>query len=282
MRLEGLSAALRDAYPDGDAYTQLMVLVSEFGDVALIMVVLSLLYWLTDRRKAAVVASYVVVAASFIILLKAVLGMPRPPEEVLAVPLSDDPYGFPSGHAFITVVVYGGLVRAFGEHRNPLAVGGVVALLVAVSFSRIALGLHYVGDTVAGAFVGVVFLLVLNALVEDRPERGFALGAALAVPTLVYTGGEEVVLVALGGSVGGFVASLRLEDVPALRSRAEGAYLAVLGLVFLVSVTVFESVVVDGNPVGVVAVNAVLVAGIFLAPFAVGRLDERFVRPTRA
>jgi len=282
MRLEGLSAALRDAYPDGEAYTELMVLVSEFGDVALIIVILSLLYWLVDRRNSAVVASYVVVAASFIILLKAVLGMPRPTSEVLAVPLTDDPYGFPSGHAFITVVVYGGLVRAFDEHRNPLAVGGVLALLVAVSFSRVALGLHYVGDTVAGAFVGVVFLLALDAVVEDSPERGFALGAALAVPTLVYTGGEEVVLVALGGALGGFVASLCLEDVPSLRSRAEGAYLAVLGLGFLVAISVFESVVVDGNPVGVVAVNAVLVAGIFLAPFAVGRLDERFVRPTEA
>lgn len=75
---------------------------------------------------------------------------------------------FPSGHALGAVVAFG-LVVVLLARRFKVAtgvVGGVAVLLV--SYSRLALGVHYVSDVVGGWLLGVAWLVLAVWLCGDR------------------------------------------------------------------------------------------------------------------
>lgn len=97
-------------------------------------------------------------------------------------PLWNDPlttaggYSFPSGHAMGVTLVVGVLAVVFlprvsARRRRPLvALGAAWALLVA--FTRLALGVHYLTDVVAGMLLGGAWLAVMAALLMPwRVER---------------------------------------------------------------------------------------------------------------
>lgn len=280
MRLKEESATIWDAFPA--ELVDVALFVTDLGGTEGIILLLSLLYWLVDRKRAATVASYAVAGAVFIIFIKALIGLPRPvPDEAMAVEsvvsLEDDPHGFPSGHAFTAVVVYGGLVRVFDRGRDPVALAAAGTLIVTISLTRIVLRLHYLGDVLAGAALGAGFLLAIHAIAADRPGTGFAVGIAIAIPAVLVTGFEEYALVGLGSGIGGLVASQFLDAVPVLRSRTEGALLTVCGLGYVVVVLVLKTAVAGSDPAGqaaVVVFHTALIAGILLVPVVVNPLES--------
>lgn len=92
--------------------------------------------------------------------LKTVVGRVRP---VVADPVAYGPgNSFPSGHALGSIVSYGALLLVFlpalpRRARRPVT--ALVALVVlAIGFSRIALGVHYVSDVVGGWLLGIAWL----------------------------------------------------------------------------------------------------------------------------
>jgi undecaprenyl-diphosphatase len=90
-------------------------------------------------------------------VLKLFIQRPRPEGEQKFFYLNIDANSFPSGHA----VRAGGLTVALG---SILPVCGVLILVLwalCVCFSRVALGLHYVSDVVAGFVVGALAGLLL-------------------------------------------------------------------------------------------------------------------------
>ncbi|HEX6498081.1 MAG TPA: phosphatase PAP2 family protein [Micromonosporaceae bacterium] len=107
--------------------------------------------------------------------LKTVVGRVRP---VVADPVAYGPgNSFPSGHALGSLVSYGALLLVFlpalpRRARRPVT--ALVALLVlAIGFSRIALGVHYVSDVVGGWLLGVAWLGVTGyAFQMWRRETG--------------------------------------------------------------------------------------------------------------
>lgn len=269
MRLEDESATIREAYPE--AYVDLAAIVTDLGGATGLILVLAVIYWVAPgRRRAAVVAGYAVVGVGAIVLLKYLLAVPRPPASIHAVSLTDDPYGFPSGHAFLAVLVYGGLVVAYDRRSDLAAVLGAGALVLAISLSRVVLGLHYLSDVLVGAVLGLVVLAALVAALGNDPRRGFALGSAVAVPAVVVTG-DPYAVVALGAGIGGALAATWLYAVPEPTSRTNGLAVAAVGVCFLLAVSAFDAAFVADGSAGSVAVHAVLVAGILLVPAAVER-----------
>jgi membrane-associated phospholipid phosphatase len=280
MRLKEESASIWESAPD--VAVDVASILTMLGGTEGIILLLSITYWLVHRRNGATVASYAVAGVVFVLLVKTLFGLPRPvPDEAMAVervvPLEDDPHGFPSGHAFMSVVVYGGLVRVFDRARAPLALAAAGLLVVVISLTRIVLRLHYLGDVIAGAVLGVGFLLVMAIVVDRDPRKGFAIGLALAVPAALISGFEELTLVGLGSALGGLVASAYLDAIPELHSRIEGAVLTLSGLVYIVVVMVVTAALTVEGPAGHAAVlvgHAVLLGGIFALPVAVNRIES--------
>jgi hypothetical protein len=278
VRLEDASAAVWDAFPE--EYHEAAQVVTDVGGPEGSIFLLALIYWLADRERTARVAMYAVVGAGVITSLKFAFALPRPLDPAIAT----DGYGFPSGHAFTATVVYGGLVVAYERARDPRAVAVAGVAIAAVALSRVVLRVHYLGDILVGAALGLVVLAVLSRFVEDL-RVGFAIGVAMAVAAIVISGAAEPARVALGTALGGFGASLFFDAVPREQSRTERGLTAAVGLAYVaVLIAVLEGVL--GEPTGVVsaalavALYAALLVGVFTAPVAV-RYAARGRLPTR-
>ncbi|OAQ54776.1 phosphoesterase PA-phosphatase [Natrinema mahii] len=280
MRLEAQSEAIRGVVPT--EYADLVVFVTELGGTTALMLLLAVLFWCVDRRRSALVISYAVAGLALLLSLKALFALPRPPADAMLVPLEAERegYGFPSGHAFAAAVVYGGLVSAYDRAGEPRALAAAGALVVLVSLSRVVLGVHYLGDVIVGAALGIAFVVAMDRLTRGDPTIGFAIALALSVPAFVIAGGREDALLGLGGAIGGLLGSRRLSALPALRSRLEAAVVLVVGVGFVALVRGLESIVTTVEPL-LVVLYAILVAGIFLAPAAVGRLEIGPLESTR-
>jgi len=253
MRGLGLPGAL------GDLLGPVVVafaLVTQLGDLWFLTLAVALPYWLgeatprvgaaLDRDRTATVLALLFGAIALLVTLKPVFGLPRPPDAGVP-PRADlvpavfdglyawlstgDGYGFPSGHAMGSTIVFGGLAWAIraGERRRRVA--AAVGLVALVSLSRLVLGLHYLVDVLAGAAIGLAYLVVvLRGL--GTPRRAFGLATAVAVLGLVAVGphGELVAVTGLcvGGTAAWLAAGDRLRAVPT--TRRVGTTTALLGL----------------------------------------------------
>jgi len=129
-------------------------------------------------RLAIILAAVMIGAALFTEVVKEVVALPRPPGEALAPWLG---YSFPSGHTLNSTVTYGLLAVVAWRSRLPLlarrglvAVGATLPFLVGLS--RVALGVHYPSDVLAGWLGGIAFVALgacliraMGAMERDRP-----------------------------------------------------------------------------------------------------------------
>ena len=131
-------------------------------------------------RLAVIIAAVLIGAALFTDVVKDVIARPRPPGVALAPTIT---FSFPSGHTLNSTVTYG--LVALVAWRSRLSVGvrralvGIgVVLPIFVGLSRIALGVHYPSDVLAGWFGGVAFVALgacliraAGAMERDRPSK---------------------------------------------------------------------------------------------------------------
>ncbi len=105
--------------------------------------------------------------------LKLAFERPRPPLRVAELELST--FSFPSGHAAVSVAVYGALALAVLHRPHPpsraVVVTTTVLLVALVALSRVALGVHYPSDVLAGLALGAACLLAAIAAIPALARR---------------------------------------------------------------------------------------------------------------
>lgn len=129
---------------------------------------------LTRNRLAAATAGLTALSSlGLMSMLKNMLARQRP-----VGPLVDGitNYGFPSGHAFMSVAFYGLLVVMAGKGiRHPGLKWTVIGLLLfhilLIGFSRIYLKVHYATDVVAGLCIGASWLIGCLWMANHWPSR---------------------------------------------------------------------------------------------------------------
>jgi membrane-associated phospholipid phosphatase len=150
------------------------------GAQVLIAVTLVTAVWLLRRRRVAhaVLMGMALAGGDWLnALLKATFDRPRPSfSEPIATAAG---FSFPSGHAMSSLTVYGALafvIAASVKSRRArlLAVVSLAALVVAIGFSRVYLGVHYVSDVLAGYSARIAWLMVcaLVLLAGSRLRAG--------------------------------------------------------------------------------------------------------------
>lgn len=283
-----------------DPLVAAFALVTLLGDVAAYFLVFSLVYWLGDRTPVLgdridrpLIVQVVAVgfgALALVALLKHAFALPRPPgagqpvtvegvpgilRSVVGDATVGDGYGFPSGHAFGSTAVYGGLGWLTAERgdRRPLYAGATLAVLV--SLSRVVVGVHYLGDILAGMALGVLWLAVAVRFLPT-PRRSFPAAGALAGTGLVVAGPTENLLFGLGASLGGSVVWWTLADrVPTpVDTGREALGTAVLG-VLIVGGLMAVVAALDPPPLQSVLATAVVIGALVAIPVAGSRLDAR-------
>lgn len=119
---------------------------------------------LARQRMWLLLTSWLTVVAGGVALnqvLKQLFARPRPAfEHPLLVETS---YSFPSGHAMVSLVVYGMLAYLLilwlkGWRPRSAVVFGATVLVLLIGLSRLYLGVHYFSDVAAGFAAGAVWL----------------------------------------------------------------------------------------------------------------------------
>ena len=263
-RFRGSSEAIREGV--SPILTDAFTVITELGGLAFLLVALSVLYWVDDRESTATVISYTLVALVVTLTLKQWFTAPRPPAGVQAVAESPETSGFPSGHAISATVVYGGLVLARNRLRDPRYVVAAGSVIVLVGLSRVVIGVHYLGDVLAGYAVGVAILGALWLTVRQRAGVACLVAAVLAVGTLPITAGVGYALLGVGGSLGGASALLRVDPrgLPEPETPVQTVALTVSGLTF-VGITYWLAETVTAA-LFVILASFALVAGVVLFP----------------
>jgi undecaprenyl-diphosphatase len=102
-----------------------------------------------------------VISHLFVQLIKRSVGRPRPSAGLPTAALiaAPDRFSFPSGHAAAIASLAIGVGIAFPEWKPLLA-----AIAGLVGFSRVALGVHYPGDVVAGIALAVASDWLIRSL----------------------------------------------------------------------------------------------------------------------
>ena len=178
------------------------IAVTAAGYGVVLAVILSALYWTWDRRRAFVLIQFILYSGLINHALKEWFQMPRPfqvaPDAVRvldpvmrleiceggiawAVPAKTS-YGFPSGHAQIAVCLWGALALHWRRRGATIA---ATALVLLIAFSRLYLGVHFLGDVLGGLAVGGL-LLAAYAMAREVESHG---DRSPSGPFLILLGG---------------------------------------------------------------------------------------------
>ncbi len=149
--------------PLGD---RVMVALTELGDGAVIApLIITVVAWFLIRRRWRDLAYWLAVIGGgglILAVLKGSLQIPRPVELNSGV----SAFSFPSGHATMSVVVYGFLAAFIApalSSRMRMALYGAVGVLIGgIAFSRLYLGAHWLADIAGGLGIGSAWVALLT------------------------------------------------------------------------------------------------------------------------
>ena len=133
----------------------LAAILAHSGDSWFWLAGLALLWWQGSdywKTRAVAMAAGIVLTAVLVLLIKFTVRRRRPEGEWGAIYRATDPHSFPSGHAARAVML---AVIALGVGPAWL---GILLLVWAplVILARVAMGVHYFSDIIAGALLGIV------------------------------------------------------------------------------------------------------------------------------
>ncbi|HYN96008.1 MAG TPA: phosphatase PAP2 family protein [Pilimelia sp.] len=160
----GVAQWLNDTVaPHGPIVTVLQAVTDVGGRPIMMWLVAAVLIGLLIRRQLRLAIYLVVTGVGALVLdpsLKLLVGRLRP---VVEDPVASAPgNSFPSGHALGSMVVYGAIVLIFLPVLAPrfrkVLIGLAAAAVLLVGVTRVALGVHFVSDVLAGWLLGAAWL----------------------------------------------------------------------------------------------------------------------------
>ncbi|MGY1855781.1 phosphatase PAP2 family protein [Modestobacter sp. SYSU DS0290] len=165
-----VAADLNDVVSDSPLAVSVLRGVTDLGGAgaSVLVTTLATLFLLIRRhqRLAAYVAVSGIGLAVIVPLTKYIADRARP---VVANPVVDTPSNasFPSGHAMTALVTWGVLALVVlplvRRRLRPWLIAGVALLVLVIGFTRLALGVHFVSDVLAGWALGAAWLAITTA-----------------------------------------------------------------------------------------------------------------------
>ncbi|MBO7676168.1 MAG: phosphatase PAP2 family protein [Erysipelotrichaceae bacterium] len=160
---------------------EIFSLITIFGEPVMAVVVVGLLYWCIDKKTGVRVGICTLPAMTTNCMIKNIFRRIRPyavNESIHCIRVPEprydindmirQGYSFPSGHATVSSA----LLTSFyliKKNRKLLTYGSV--LVVLISLSRVALGVHYPTDVLTGIILGAVPVLIVNTLMDKLNKK---------------------------------------------------------------------------------------------------------------
>lgn len=153
-----LSKQLRIAEQPGNL-RNFAAFLAHSGDSWIWLLAFPVLWYFGDanwKYRASIFFISILIAAVIVLMLKFTIRRSRPEGEWGQIYRKTDPHSFPSGHA-----ARGMLIGVVGIGLGPTWLGIILIIWgPLVGIARIAMGVHYVSDVVAGWIVGIIIGLL--------------------------------------------------------------------------------------------------------------------------
>ena len=153
-------------YPDWLIFP--MQLISLGGNVYLYFLIITAVYWCYDTRLGIRLALITSLSGWMNSIMKQLMLMPRPwwiDTHVKMLNMNPElSFGFPSGHAQMTLPFYGLIGYWFRSWKIRT---GIIVLLLLIGISRLYLGLHFPIDVLGGWIAGIA--LLTGVILLDKP-----------------------------------------------------------------------------------------------------------------
>lgn len=148
-----------------DLLTPLFKAFTALGYGGFLFLFLPLGYWLLSKNIFARVGLWLLLSAILNAYLKDLFQDPRPNPVFLLDREVELSYGFPSGHAQMAIVVWFWIAW---EVRKTWMWILSTTLVLGISFSRLYLGVHDLGDVLGGIVIGLVSLMIFIFVTTKR------------------------------------------------------------------------------------------------------------------
>ncbi|MGH3441756.1 MAG: phosphatase PAP2 family protein [Nitriliruptorales bacterium] len=176
--------------------TPLAQAVTTLGDIEFYVLVFPFLYWSLQRRLGIVAGVALLLSAGLNSILKLAFHTPRPSFIDPSLELRpESTFGIPSGHAQNGVVIWGLLAA---EARTRAVWAAAIAFIVALSWTRMHLGVHFAQDILVGWLVGA---LLLGTILRWRAPVGAWIAARSPRQQRLLAFGASSALIAAAGAV---------------------------------------------------------------------------------
>jgi len=199
--------------------TTVMIGITWLGSSTAYMVLIPLIYWCIDEKKGFRLGLAILISAWLNVTLKFLLDQPRPffaaYDPSLGM-IKEKLGGLPSGHAQNALVMW--IIIASWIKRKWAYIAAALICL-AVSFSRVYLGVHFPTDIFAGWLLGGVVLCAyfllggkIEALLAKGGQRVQMISvAAVSFLMILYRPGDDFIMLGavLLGLGGGYILNRR-------------------------------------------------------------------------
>ncbi|MBU1204713.1 MAG: phosphatase PAP2 family protein [Nanoarchaeota archaeon] len=144
----------------------LSALFTNFSSVFVIIIVLISLFLLNKKKRKLALPLGISFIFSYVItyVLKFIIARPRPLGIIKTLPLINlIDYSFPSAHAAVAFAALPILNKTYPKLKWLL-----ISSASFIAFSRIYIGVHYLSDVLAGAFIGYFTSIFITKLKERK------------------------------------------------------------------------------------------------------------------
>jgi undecaprenyl-diphosphatase len=154
---------------------EIMITITMLGDGAVLTVVsVVIVAWLAWRRayRGAIAAAIAIIAGKiFVPVLKYGIQRPRPTELYGGAEM----FSFPSGHATMAMLIFGILAvlvsHSMGRWGRAVVYATCGIAVIAIAYSRVYLGAHWISDVAGGLLFGAVMTAAFAVAIEAIPPR---------------------------------------------------------------------------------------------------------------
>lgn len=175
--------SLRTAWMDS-----FMVAITELGDAAVLASLFAaLLGWLLWKRRWTAAAHWCG-ATAFALALTQAIGWSTHFIRSDDLPSGINAFSFPSSHTTLSAVIYGFLAVLIAREVRAtvrwLIYALFAALIAAIAFSHLYLGVHWLSDVMGGLTLGLIWVALLGIAYRRHPASTLPLSGLLIISAL--------------------------------------------------------------------------------------------------
>ncbi len=173
-----------------------MITITKMGDEIFYTLFLPVLFWCYDKKNSIKIGIIFLISITLNDMIKEIFKNPRPePSNLmegireLCIRYRPSTPGFPSGHTQGSLSMWGAIMYLI-RNRTIVILGLIMIILI--PYSRMYLGVHFLGDVMGGYILGFLTLATVIPLILYMEKRYDAIGdmpliiAIIVIPLVLY------------------------------------------------------------------------------------------------